>query len=60
MDERNPLPPVLRDWLLVSKFGWTKQQIEEQPAVWLDWILAIEHEHEMVKNKATERGNDVR
>jgi len=26
--------------MLVKKFGWTKQQIDEQPAVWLDWMLA--------------------
>jgi hypothetical protein len=26
---------------LVKNFGWTKSQIEEQPAVWLDWILSV-------------------
>lgn len=41
-DERYPLPVEFRDWQLATKFGWTKQQIDEQPAVWLDWVLQID------------------
>jgi hypothetical protein len=29
---------------LAKTFGWTKSEIEEQPAVWLDWLIAIDKE----------------
>lgn len=41
-DERFPVRHELRDYLLAKTFGWTLQQIEEQPAVWLDWLLQID------------------
>jgi len=27
--------------MLAKNFGWTYQQIENQPAVWLDWMITI-------------------
>jgi len=36
--------PYWRDYIIAKKFGWTKSQIEEQPAVWLDWLIAIDRE----------------
>ena len=41
-DPRFPIREEFRDWQLASKFGWTQQQIQEQPAVWLDWVLHID------------------
>lgn len=52
------MPPEFRDWLIAKKFGWTKEQIDAQPAVWLDWILAIEHEHSEAENRAMKKGNN--
>jgi hypothetical protein len=40
-DPRFPLRPEYRDYQLAREFGWTKAEIDEQPAVWLDWLLAI-------------------
>jgi hypothetical protein len=34
-----PLPQQWREFLLCSHFGWTKQQYEEAPAAWCDWML---------------------
>ena len=28
-------------YLAADKFGWTPSQVDEQPAVLLDWILSI-------------------
>ena len=41
-DGRFPIPEELRDWKLAKTFGWTKSEIDEQPAVWLDWLLRID------------------
>lgn len=41
-DERFPVRPEFRDYRLAKTFGWTRQQIDEQPAVWLDWLLMID------------------
>jgi hypothetical protein len=43
----------LRDYLLVKHFGWTKEQIDGQPAVWLDWMLAIHAEISGIENSPT-------
>lgn len=40
-DDRYPVRPEFRDYQLASEFGWTFSEIQEQPAVWLDWLLAI-------------------
>jgi len=40
-DTRYPLREEVRDYQLAITFGWTKDQIDAQPAVWLDWMLAI-------------------
>lgn len=40
-DRDRPVRPELRDYQLAVAFGWTRSQIDEQPAVWLDWMLAI-------------------
>lgn len=42
VDERHPVRPEFRDYLLARTFGWTRHEIDEQPAVWLDWLLAID------------------
>jgi hypothetical protein len=31
-----------RDYLLAKRFGYTHTEILEQPAEWLDWMLAID------------------
>lgn len=36
------MPIEMRDYHLARTFGWTKQQIDEQPAVWLDWMISID------------------
>jgi hypothetical protein len=40
-DPRFPIRPELRDYQLARTFGWTRDEIDDQPAVWLDWLLAI-------------------
>jgi hypothetical protein len=50
--EGESLPKEWRDYLLVSKFGWTKQEIDEQPAIWLDWLISIDSTVEEVKANA--------
>ena len=46
---------MLRDYILVSRFGYTKAQIDEAPAVWLDWMIAIDGERQQAENDAQER-----
>jgi hypothetical protein len=36
---------------LASKFGWSFEQIQESPAVWLDWLIKIDGISEEVKEK---------
>ena len=36
------MPGELRDWQLVKRFGMSYEEIRESPAVWLDWMLAID------------------
>lgn len=36
------LPPEHRVYRLAKTFGWTPLEIDEQPAVTLDWLLAID------------------
>jgi hypothetical protein len=38
--------------MIASQFGWTKDQIDQQPAVWLDWMLEIHQVVETVKAEA--------
>jgi len=38
--------------MLAKQFGWTKQQIDEQPAVWLDWMLTLSGLWAEVENEA--------
>jgi hypothetical protein len=52
LKEGQTLPAEWRDYILVSKFGWTKQEIDEQPAVWLDWLISIDKTVEGVKANA--------
>ena len=56
-DERYPQSPYVRDYLLASKFGYTWQQIEEQPAVWLDWLLAIDGEFKSAEGRAVNKSS---
>ena len=56
-DSSYPLPDEFRDWQLAKKFGWTKQQIDEQPAAWLDWILRIDGVAAEAEAKAMSRGS---
>jgi hypothetical protein len=41
-DDRFPVRPEFRDYQLARTFGWTFQEINDQPAVWLDWLLMID------------------
>lgn len=41
-DPAYPLPAYVRDYQIVRRFGWTYQEIQETPAVWLDWLLSID------------------
>ena len=41
-DPRHPVRHELRDYFLARTFGYTLQEIDDQPAVWLDWMLAID------------------
>jgi hypothetical protein len=53
-----PLLPEWRDYQLAKVFGWTKTQIDEQPAEWLDWMLAIHmevNEHEAAQYERSSR-----
>mgnify|MGYP006289880755 CR=1 FL=1 len=36
-------------YIAAEKFGWTPNEVDEQPAYLLDWILAIANVHEEVK-----------
>jgi hypothetical protein len=49
-DARYPMSTYFRDYWLVKHFGWTKAEIDEQPAVWLDWMLAIHSEISAIEN----------
>ena len=49
-----PIPKEWRDYLLASRFGWTKQEIDDQPAVWLDWLISIDATVQEVKADATQ------
>lgn len=42
-----PVPEEYREYLLASTFGYTPTEIDEQPAVRLDWLLAC---HGVVEN----------
>lgn len=44
--------PEFRDYLLAQRFGWTRQEIDDQPAVWLDWLLAIDGKYREVEANA--------
>jgi hypothetical protein len=46
-----PLPPEWRDYMLVKMTGWTKEQIDAQPAAWLDWMLTIDDVVTEVQNR---------
>jgi len=50
-DPRYPLPEEFRDWQLATKFGWTYEQIQDQPASWLDWLLRIDGAAVEAENK---------
>jgi len=52
LKEGESLPKEWRDYILATRFGWTKQQIDEQPAVWLDWLIAIDSTVEEAKASA--------
>jgi len=56
VDHRYPLREEFRDYQLATKFGWTKSEINEQPAVWLDWMLAIDAE--VQEARADANGSD--
>jgi hypothetical protein len=56
VDNRFPLREEFRDYQLATKFGWTKSEINEQPAVWLDWMLAIDAE--VQEARADANGSD--
>lgn len=43
------LPPEHRDYRLAKTFGWTLLEIDDQPAVGLDWLLAIDDAYQNVE-----------
>ena len=50
-----------RQWiyfLLGKKFGWTPMEIDQIPAIDLDWILAITHLAVEEEKNARPRGDD--
>lgn len=51
-DDRYPITPYFRDYLLASRFGYTHEQIQAQPAVWLDWMIEIDGKVREIENKA--------
>lgn len=55
-DARNPLVPEYRDYLIAKKFGYTYEQIQESPAVWLDWLLRIDGAALEAEYKASSKG----
>lgn len=57
VDQRFPIRDEFRDYQLAVKFGWTKHEINEQPAVWLDWMLAIDAE--VQEARANAGGSDL-
>jgi hypothetical protein len=36
--------------LIAKNFGYTYQQIQEQPAAWLDWMLVIDGKYREIEN----------
>lgn len=54
------LPPSqYRDYVLCRAFGWTLQEIDDQPAARTDWLLACHRTTEQVradKQREAERG----
>jgi hypothetical protein len=50
-DERYPIPAEWRDYIIAKTFGYTKQQIDDSPAVWLDWMLSIDGAFKSVEAK---------
>lgn len=47
------LPPEHRAYRLAKTFGWTLTEIDEQPAVGLDWLLAIDDAYQKVEGERT-------
>jgi hypothetical protein len=39
------LPDEYWEYRLARHFGWTKQQIDDTPAHWTDWVLNIAEMH---------------
>lgn len=35
------LPEEYFEFKLARRFGWSKREIDEAPAHWLDWMMAI-------------------
>lgn len=35
------LPEEYFEYRLAGRFGWTKQEIDDMPGHWLDWMYAI-------------------
>jgi hypothetical protein len=41
-------------FLLAERFGWTPTQVDEQPAVLVDWLIAIGNTVDEVKNQKSQ------
>jgi hypothetical protein len=41
--------------LLAERFGWTPAQVDDQPAILLDWLLGIGNVVDEVKMEEMER-----
>lgn len=42
-------PPAWREYRLAKTFGYTPQQIDDQPAIRLDWLIACDDTVEQFK-----------
>ncbi len=59
--DQNRPPAELRDWQLAKTFGWNKAQIDENPARWNDWMLAIENvAREVERDQQEKAARDAR
>lgn len=47
------LPAEHRIYRLARTFGWTPNQIDEQPAATLDWLLAIDDAYRTAEAEKT-------
>jgi hypothetical protein len=52
---RGPLPPLLRTYRCVAELGMSPAEVDDTPALTIDWLLAIHDVHERVRAEAEEK-----